>query len=153
MDLSWSLRFCFRASSSEFAADFFRFSELPAGQHRSTAVVPGKAVAPGNVRRAAAAGGHQALACGPQREIFGRTRRAVLKFCVARSKARSFESMLVPYVNSPSICFDSGLAGALMSGQFVSRRMIYPSTNAAKVIPEITLSFDKSPSNFSSSSL
>jgi len=35
---------------------------------------PGKAVAAGNVGRVAAAGEDQALACEPQREIFGRTR-------------------------------------------------------------------------------
>jgi hypothetical protein len=71
-----------------------------------------------------------------------------LEFCVARSKARSFESMLVPYVNSPSICADGGLARRLMSGQFVSRRMMYASTNPTKVIPKSSLSLDKSSSNF-----
>jgi hypothetical protein len=32
--------------------------------------------------------------------------------------------MLVPYVNSPSICADDGLERRVVSGQFVSRRMI-----------------------------
>ena len=128
-------------------------SDLRAAQHRFSGNCPGKAEAAGNVRRAAAAGEHPALACGPQREIFGRTRRAVLKFCVARSRARSFESMLVPYVNSPSICVGGGFTRALMSGQFVWRRMIYASTNATKVIPDISVSRDKSSSNFLSSSL
>jgi hypothetical protein len=109
---------------------------------------PGKAVAAGNVRRAAAAGEHQALACGLQRQIFGKTLLVASKFCVARSKARSFESMSVPYVNSPSICFDGGLTRRLVSGQFVSRRVIYASTNATKVIPDTSVSLDKSSSNF-----
>ena len=130
-----------------------RSSDLRVGQHRFNGHCPGKAVAARNVRRAATAGEQQALACGPQREIFGRTRRAVLKFCVARSKARSFESMLVPYINSLSICVGGGFTRALMSGQFAWRRMIYASTNATKVIPETTLSLDKFSSNFSSSSL
>jgi len=106
-----------------------------------------------NVRRASAAGEHPALACVPRREIFGKAWRAVLKLYVERSKTRSFESMLVPNVSPPSICAGGGLTRALMSGQFVSRRAIYASTNATKVIPETTLSLDKSSSNFSSSSL
>ena len=114
---------------------------------------PGKAVAAGNVGRAAAAGEHQALACEPQREIFEKARRGGLKLYVARSKARSFESMLVPSFNSPSICAGGGLTRALMSGQFVSRRKIYASTNATKVIPDTSVSRDKFSSNFSSSSL
>jgi hypothetical protein len=40
-----------------------------------------------------------------------------------------------------------------MSDQFVSRRVIYASTNATEIIPETTLSLDKSTSNFLSSSL
>jgi len=83
-----------------------------------------------------------------KREIFEKARRGGLKLYVARSKARSFESMLVPYVNSPSICADGGLARRLVSGQFVSRRMIYASTNAPKVIPDTSVSLDKSSSNF-----
>ena len=114
---------------------------------------PGKAVAAGDVRRAAAAGEHRALACGPRREIFGKTLRVASKFCVARSKARSFESMLVPYVSFPSLCVDDGLARRLVSGQFASRRVIYASTNATKVIPDTSVSLDKSSSNFRSSFL
>ena len=123
-------------------------SGLRAGQHRFNGHSPGKAVAAGNVRRAAAAGEHWALACGPQREIFGRTWPAVLKFCAARSKARSFESMLAPYVSSPFICAGGGLARGLVPGQCVSTCMIYASTNPTKVIPDTSLSLDKSSSNF-----
>ena len=116
--------FCFRASSSEFPSDFVNsiFGLRP--DQSVSGHCPGKAVAAGNVRRAAAVGEHLALAWWPQREIFGRTRCAVLRSCVARSKARSFESMLVPYVNPPSICAGGGLTRALMSEQFVSRRVI-----------------------------
>jgi hypothetical protein len=56
--------------------------------------------------------------------------------------------MLAPYVSSPSICAGGGLAQGLVSGQFVSRCMIYASTNPTKVIPDTSLSLDKSPSNF-----
>src|SRR5207249_348908 len=155
---TWSCRrrfvFCFRASTSELATDFF--NSILGFTRWSTSIsgrCPGKALDAWNVRPAAAAGKHPALACGPQREIFGKARRAVLKFCVARSKARSFESMLVPCVNSPFICAGGGLTRTLMSEQFVSRRVIYASTNATKVIPATTLSLDKSTSNFLSSSL
>jgi hypothetical protein len=100
-----------------------------------------------------AAAQYPELACEPQREIFGKARRGVFKFYVARSKARSSESMLVPYVNSPHMWAGGGLTLALMSAQFASRRVIYASTNATNVIPETALSLDKSSSNFSSSSL
>ncbi len=56
----------------------------------------GETVAACNVCCASIADKFPGLACGPQREIFGKRRRAVLNFHVARSKARSSESMLVP---------------------------------------------------------
>src|SRR5207244_4840053 len=57
------------------------------------------------------------------------------------------------HVNSPFICAGGGLTQALMSEQFVSRRVIYASTNATKPIPETAALPDKFSSNFSSSSL
>ena len=49
-----------------------------------------------NVRQASVVDEYPDLACGPQGEIFEKKRRVVLTFYVARSKARSFESMLGP---------------------------------------------------------
>jgi hypothetical protein len=68
--------------------------------------------------------GQRALACEPQGETFGKTHPYVSEFYVARSKARSSESMLVPCFDSPFVCAGAGSTRALMSEQFVSRRVM-----------------------------
>jgi hypothetical protein len=90
--------FYFRTSTSEFSADFFnsilRFTRCRASL---SGRCPVEAVDARNVYRASIADKYPALAYGPPREIFEKASRDGLKLYVARSKARSSESMLVPY--------------------------------------------------------
>src|SRR6266478_2625930 len=70
-----------------------------------------------------------------------------------RAVERAVLSQCWFHVNSPFICADGGLTRALMSEQFVSRRVIEASRKPTKTIPETAVLPDKFTRNLSSSSL